>query len=324
MLLWAPGQESSVGRLDGHSPGEAVFCVEYLGDDRLASGSADWKIKIWTFEDVALDRPVVAHCSLTLVGHTDSVVALRRFSGTRLASGSWDYSVRMWDTTTGKLVQKFEAHTSYVHCLERLDANRLVSASADHDLRVWHVHGRPGFETTDTLRNHTGWVLVVCRLSANLIASGSRDNSVKIWRTTVGSCGLFKTLSGHTGYVSCVEAVDAERLVTASSDSTIVLWEWTSGVRLRTWRASTSNQVVLLSVLLVEDEKLVSLGSDGAIKLWLLGDQYADRPCAELASDVKFPQVSVPSRFSWLLGSSSYYGSRLVSKLFFKSTLEHG
>ena len=59
-----------------------------LPNEQLASGSADYSVKIW---DVATGAEV-----RTLEGHEDMVWALAALPNGQLASGSADYSIHVW------------------------------------------------------------------------------------------------------------------------------------------------------------------------------------------------------------------------------------
>ena len=54
------------GNLIGHK--DFVYSVECINDEIVASGSADWKIKIWNFR-------LLTHL-FTLNGHCDTVTCL--------------------------------------------------------------------------------------------------------------------------------------------------------------------------------------------------------------------------------------------------------
>ena len=94
-------------QLRGHTDDVRALCA--LSDDRLASGSCDKTVRIWSVSSGA--------CLQTLQGHTGSVLALCALSDDRLASGSYDKTVRIWSVSSGACLQTLQGHTGYVmHC----------------------------------------------------------------------------------------------------------------------------------------------------------------------------------------------------------------
>jgi WD40 repeat protein len=75
-----------------------VFSVSFSKDGtRIASGSEDEKVKVWSVES--------GECVTTLEGHSGWVYSVS-FSpnGTRIASGSKDNTVKVWSVESGKCV----------------------------------------------------------------------------------------------------------------------------------------------------------------------------------------------------------------------------
>ena len=76
-----------VGKLEGHE-GEIFSLVELL-DGRIASGSADWTIKIWDVNNKI--------CVQTLIGQNNSIFSLAQLNDGRLISGYADKSLILWN-----------------------------------------------------------------------------------------------------------------------------------------------------------------------------------------------------------------------------------
>jgi WD40 repeat protein len=70
-------------------------------DDRLASSSSDFTLRIWDVKTGEFGEP--------LIGHTAPVYG-SRFSphDDVIASAAWDETVRLWDAATGKLMMTLE------------------------------------------------------------------------------------------------------------------------------------------------------------------------------------------------------------------------
>ena len=115
--------------LDGHD--DSVVALHFCGS-RLASGSADRSIKVWTMGP-GPEWP----CERTLAGHTVGVNALAGWEG-KLISGSCDKTIRVWDASTGWLDTTLTGHRGGVLGLAVM-GERLFSASIDGTIRVWTV-----------------------------------------------------------------------------------------------------------------------------------------------------------------------------------------
>ena len=76
-----------ISKLEGHD-GE-IYCLLELLDGRVASGSADWTVKIWDIKNKC--------CLQTLVGRKSSILFLAQFNDGKLISGSEDKSIYIWD-----------------------------------------------------------------------------------------------------------------------------------------------------------------------------------------------------------------------------------
>ena len=76
-----------ISKLEGHD-GE-IYCLLELLDGRVASGSADWTVKIWDLKNKT--------CLQTLVGQRNSILSLAQFNDGKLISGSEDKSIYIWD-----------------------------------------------------------------------------------------------------------------------------------------------------------------------------------------------------------------------------------
>ena len=87
--------------LKGHT--KKVTSLAALDGDRLASGSSDQYIIIWSVAD--------GEQLAKLEGHTGSVTCLSALDGDRLASGRSDNSIIIWSVADGKQLAKIGGHT---------------------------------------------------------------------------------------------------------------------------------------------------------------------------------------------------------------------
>ena len=132
-----------------------VFALASLADQRLASGSGDSTIKIWS---LAGDF----QCLSLLVGHTGEVLSLAAVSDHVLASGSADKSIKLWDVAGKQCVQTLDGHSSQVLALTAISESRLASAALDKTIKLWNIATTT--TTDDSTCLHTVYDLSIKRL----------------------------------------------------------------------------------------------------------------------------------------------------------------
>ena len=151
-----------------------------LNGRRVASASSDMTVKVWNVSS--------GECNMTLVGHTNTVRALRAYANsTRLASASDDLSLKIWSLESGECVSTMqEAHDSWITTLEIFKVSGrelLLSGSTDTDVNVWDLGGDDDDATLRymrTLAGHKAAVKAILTLSDTLVASGANDNAIKV------------------------------------------------------------------------------------------------------------------------------------------------
>ena len=127
--MWDVESGQRLRELQGHdlSVNTLLVC-----GSRLASGSGDCSIKVWT-----MGPGPEWSCEKMLAGHIESVIALAGWEG-KLISGSADNTIRVWDASTGGLDATLTGHRGAVSALVVM-GERLFSASGDGTIRVWTV-----------------------------------------------------------------------------------------------------------------------------------------------------------------------------------------
>lgn len=76
----------------------------------VIGGSDEGPIQIWNQTSGSVVK--------TLVGHSDSVRALKMITKDVLASGSSDELIKLWNITSGVLLKNLTFHTSKINALE--------------------------------------------------------------------------------------------------------------------------------------------------------------------------------------------------------------
>lgn len=97
----------------------------------LASGSADWTVRLWDLE--------TKQARAVLKGHQGSVACLQ-FSpdGQQLSSGSGDETIKLWNPATGAASRTLRGHRSGVISITfSSNGKSLASAGVDDAIRIW-------------------------------------------------------------------------------------------------------------------------------------------------------------------------------------------
>ncbi|MEE2686008.1 MAG: WD40 repeat domain-containing protein [Planctomycetota bacterium] len=185
---------------------------------RLASGSADKTVRLWTIANAAAE-PVV------LEGHAATVGAVAfAANGTDLFSGAADNSIRQWKVADGTEVRVIAGHTGAISAFE-VAGTTLVSSSADATVRLWNTASGAAIRSI----NHGAAVT-----SLGLAADGSRiasvgaDKVIKLWTSADGAAA--GVLQGHAGAVTSLAFSGDGLRVMSCGGSDLRVWSVVGGL----------------------------------------------------------------------------------------------
>jgi WD40 repeat protein len=160
-----------VGRLEGHE--DVVHAVAWLSETKLATGSADRSVRLWSLSD--------GKCVAMLSGHSGPVLSLAAAAnGKWLCSGSGDHTIRVWDPSNGRLVRSLTNHLGAVHALavrpQQEGVLQLASASEDGSVRIW----QPSIGRQVRIVRHPAPVFCLgWSKDGTVLYSGARDGQVR-------------------------------------------------------------------------------------------------------------------------------------------------
>jgi WD40 repeat protein len=212
-------------------------------DKKLASGSSDGSVKIWTFKerpfDTAASHPAMAAVGVAAVAGVPEHTVIKtgggpvlclalRDDGGLLATGHEDGKVRFWNPATGLAAElpaaTVAAHTDRVTALVFWGNQQyLLTGSADRTSKQLEI----GTGKEHVLRRgHSGPVtgLAVGKEPRQFVTCSS-DGTVKVWDVDVLRQDSRITLAGHQGPLRAV-AVSGNRLIIAAGgqEGTVRLW----------------------------------------------------------------------------------------------------
>ena len=221
-----------------------VFALTERADGRLASGSRDKTVRLWSPQ---------GHSLATLHHHQGSVTALASL-GSTLWSGSRDRHIALWNEH-GHLLHSFPAHQGAVLALTPLADGRMASAGADDRVRVWSSGGHLELEFES---GRWPWSLI--QHSRGELLVGADDGTLNFLDLAGGRRLLAQT---KAGILSLLESRQGS-LYAGGSDGTVQRWH-SSGQPLSCWKG---HQGPVTSLLELDDGRLVSGSEDDGIRLW--------------------------------------------------------
>ncbi len=270
-----------------------VNSLAVVGDNKLASGSADGSIRIWestngttikilnTYlsSDIfclkmlpngylasgSSDKTIKiwdidsGKCLKVLTGHIGWVYTICVLSNHLIASGSYDKTIRIWNIVDGKIVKILIGHSESITCLEIVSNELLASGSRDRTIRIWNIEN--GLNVA-ILTGHTDYILSLVLLPSGYLASGSWDHSIKIWNVLSGQ--LVKTLNGHEHAVISL-CVLKKRFLTSGSYKEMRIWDIDKAEVIEVINAHENS---VWSMAELEDGTLASASDDWSIKIW--------------------------------------------------------
>ena len=196
--------------LHGHT--DCVHTLAVLGNpDRLASGSWDGTIRVWS-----VWRAECVHVIDEHYGHVNALVWLSSVGV--LASALQDNTIKIWNPSNGHLIHTFKGHSD--------DVQGEIKASHFYNNILFNINILIGLEVLELL-------------SDNRLASGASDGSIHIWNVTSGVC--LHVLRGHWSWVNLLAEMGSDRLASGGWDGTIRVWNLNTGECLKTIHAGIHN-----------------------------------------------------------------------------------
>ena len=122
---------SLIAILSGHKGDIQDFAL--IGNDLLASASADNHVRIWNLTD--------NYKNYSLGNHNSDVNGLKMIAVDILASSSSDSTIKLWNTTNGALIKTLSNHTDKIYWSIDFysDCKTLISGAEDNKINFWDI-----------------------------------------------------------------------------------------------------------------------------------------------------------------------------------------
>ncbi|MEZ5407664.1 MAG: serine/threonine-protein kinase [Acidimicrobiales bacterium] len=208
--------------------------------------------------------------TLVYYGHGDGVTGLAQLSDGRLVSASNDSTVQVWDPDRTDVDPiELEGHESSVRAVTVLGDDRIVSASADGTARVWDV-SQPD-EPLVVFDGHGAEVAAVAALGdGGLVATAGEDGAVQVWDAPTGTVRAVLDVGGAVRAVIAVEGGAA--LVAGGTGGRLERWDQQDPAPSEATATYPGTQGSINALAPVDADRFVSVGEDGVVRLWSVGD----------------------------------------------------
>ncbi len=211
--------------------------------------------------------------ALVFSGHGDVVLGLAQLPDGRLVSAGADSTVQVWDperTDVAPVV--FSGHESFVRGVAVVDAGRIVSASADGTARVWDL-ARPG-EPVTVFDDHGAEVAAAAALvDGGPVATAGEDGTVQVWDPHTGRVRAVLDVGGAVRAVIGVD--DGSALVAGGTGGRIERWVEQDPPPTEPAASYPGTQGSINALTPFDADQFVSVGDDGVVRLWSVGDGSA-------------------------------------------------
>ena len=246
---WRQGQA-----LGGHT--SWVWSIDFYDDDRVATGSHDQTLRLWSFSTGELLR--------TIDGYSNAAFAVACSADTGIAAVGYERSmVVLWNARTHERVAELGRHAGRVGAIG-IDrrAEFVASGGRDRFVRCWRtIDG--SLQWARSSHRDTVWAVSVSR-DGDLVASASGDATCRLWDVPTGR--ELAVLDGHDHGVWAVAiSSGADLVLTGSRDNTARLWDWRA-------RRETSDPMAhpnrVTAVEFLDDAHVATTCLDGLVRVW--------------------------------------------------------
>jgi cytochrome c len=255
VILWDLRTGTPLRRMIGHDA--AVDAVAFLPHGRAVSGSDDASLIVWNLEDGrALAR---------WRAHTAKVAAVAVApDGKTVASGGWDRKLFLWDVAAGR-PRPLAGHDDNVNAVAfSPDGKWLASGDYGGKILLWRM---PQGELAATLPGNGFPVNALAFTPDGKLLAALADDTVRVF-DPAKKRELLRFAGDQRPAVSLAVSRDGALAASGSSDGALVIWRIGTGEIVRSIYATLGP--VWTEAFLPGDTRILSAGSDGAIREWAI------------------------------------------------------
>jgi WD40 repeat protein len=244
-----------------------VSCVKKVTKNKIATGSFDTTIKLWSIDSV--------NSLKTLTGHSHSISCLQFVSPNTLLSAATN-EIYSWDLESGKIIRKLVGHTDKIKRIESDEKNgTLITCSDDCTVKIWDLRSN---KCTSTINEEVNCIKVVWD---NHIAFGSnyqfKKDQIQIWDTRELKC---VQSTSNPSSIFDLEFREKKDLI-SSSGKLIKQWNIET---LESYADFNAHKRTINRIKLFSNDILVSCSDDLTIKLWNLEKKSKNEKCIKTIS----------------------------------------
>jgi len=222
----------------------------------FATGSSDFKVRIWDRKTGSLLKEIVAH---------EHDIWSVHFSpdGKQLISACANGKVHIWDTLNWQSVAILNHPLGVTSAQYSHDGRHILTGCDDTLIRIWNAETH---QLVSKLKGHDFEIWrAIYSPDDSLIASSGYNGEVFVWDASTGE--QIHKLKGHRVEVAGLAfAENGSRLFSASDDGTIKIWDVESGIDLFEFLESDLSQSVCVGIT-DDGRKLVSGNYNGRLTI---------------------------------------------------------
>ena len=258
--VWDVTSGKPLRSFQGHMTKATAVAVR--GDGKqVASASDDGAVRVWDLNTTD------EHRAMTESKESLWAVAISP-NGKRVASAGADKKIRVYELETGKLEATLDAGAAMTSLAFLPDSNLLVAGGGDKVVKVWDVTGKK------VAKELPGHALAVLALGASddgkLVVSGSADATVRGF-DPAGGKEEWKWMSRKAACAIAVRKGN-KHVAVGIADGGLVILDISGGTprELTSQGAHTAGTTCV--VFSPDGNRLASVGGDGALRVWSVGD----------------------------------------------------
>ena len=242
-----------------HSSSVFSLCKQNNGK-RFFSGSYG-EIKIWSTEDFNLINTIYGHKDY--ISHMEIIQKkmepfLNKTYKDYLCSCSYDNTIKIWDLDILNCVCTLSGHTDNINYFIQTDPGYIISCSSDKSIKFWNIDDEKCYLTLD--KEYDSPIYSLAMTDDRKIISSSFSN-IKIYDLNIKKCNTIYSENNKGIYKLVV--LPGNKLV-SSSYKYINFWD----LNKVQWLYQIEGHNNYITCLLIFEDKLISAGDDGDIKMW--------------------------------------------------------